>query len=199
MFSFKKVESDKLLPYVMSIGVILILTSLIVPMVAILFIQDFLFFSSSHWTFIRPSEAFIGFGLGMVWIAVVLFSLFFSMKWSEIKDKDYRWGPLHVLLGCLSIPIFLLSIYHYIYLDEQGVHEISIWSFSEEGILWEDIDHTTRLVQEGSQITISYTFSDGERDITIPHDPQDYLTNTAIDRAIDTHQLMIIDEIQSSD
>ncbi|WP_052131474.1 hypothetical protein [Planococcus sp. CAU13] len=180
----RNADSDTLLPYILTSGLILLLSAAIVPAAAIMFIQDMLFFSHDHWTFIRPQAAYQGFAIGMVWISLVLFSLLFTKMYAEKKGKEYKLAGLHVFFFLLAVPAFVLAVFHYAYLDEDGVQVNPLWSFTEERILWDQVKEVKRTVEENTSRVLFYTFSDGDASLTIPYDSRDYKTVQAIKRAI---------------
>ncbi|MCD8511084.1 MAG: hypothetical protein LRY73_15280 [Bacillus sp. (in: Bacteria)] len=196
MKRLKNIDSDTLFPYIMTWGVILIVSALFVPLGAIMLIQDLLFFSAEQWTFIRPNAAYFGFGGGMIWIAVVLFSFLFTKMYSENKGQEYKLAGLHLLNLPIVAVVLALSIYHYAYLDDHGVQGNSFWTFKEESISWDEVQKVTRLVEEGSLRVKSYTFYDSETSITIPYDTEDYRTNRAIRRMNQLYDFNIIDIIE---
>lgn len=191
-------DADSLMPYLMPTALLLMITAFFVPAVAIMFIQDMLFFSYDHWSFIRPAEAFIGFGAGMIWSGVILFSILFTKMYSEKKDKKYKLTGLHLILLALAVPVFVFSIYHYAYLDEHGVQINTFWTLAEESIAWEEVEQVTRMVEEDSSRVLSYTFSNSDTSITIPYDTQDHLTVKAIDRAVQAFNWEMTDIIEKS-
>src|SRR5699024_3032833 len=110
------------MPFVTTIGSIFIILSIFVPMPAVLLIQDMLFFSYEHLSFIRPTLAFVGFGAGMIWIAIVLFSFLLTKMYSEKKGRDYKLTGLHLVFLMLGFVLLAFSIFHYHYLDDYGIH-----------------------------------------------------------------------------
>lgn len=195
----RNIDSDTLMPIILPSSIILIISSFFIPVAVIMFIQDMLFFSYDHWAFIRPAEAYIGFGLGMIWVSIVLLSFLFTKMYSEKKDRKYRLTALHFLFLILAVPVFVLSVHHYAYLDEYGVHGSSFWSLTEDKMAWEDVDNVTRLVEENSRTVISYSFSQGGTSITIPYDPQDFQINQAISRVVDLYNWDIIDIVKDTE
>lgn len=186
-------DSDSLTPFILASSLILIISAFFVPAAAIMYIQDLLFFSYDHLSFIRPSAAYIGFGLGMIWISIIMLSFLFTKMYSEKRERTYKLTGLHLTFLALAVPVFVFSVCHYAYLDEQGVHDNSFWSLSEDSIAWDDVEEVTRLVEEDSKRVISYTFSKSDTSITIPYDTQDYHTNQTISRAVDEYNWDITD------
>ncbi|SDN58325.1 hypothetical protein [Alkalicoccus daliensis] len=183
----KEADANSLLPYVLTAGPLLMIMAFFVPFIAVMMIQDLLFFSRSHWSFIRPREAYLGFGAGMIWLAVCLFSLFAAKVIFERKKREDWLSGLHIILMLLALPIFVLSIYHYAYLDEHGVQVNSFWSMSEESLAWDNVVYVSRVEREGSREVLSYTFSDGEKSLTIPYTTDDYQTRQAVNEVINVY------------
>ncbi|MFD1031351.1 hypothetical protein [Metaplanococcus flavidus] len=190
---FRDTDSDTLIPYVLTTGLILLLSAAILPVVVLMFLQDLLFFSHDHWSFIRPQAAYQGFAAGMVWLSLTLFSLLFTKMYAETKRKDYKLAGLHVVLLVLALPLFVLSIYHYSYLEEDSVHVNSFWSLSETSIAWNDVTAVTRTVETNTSRVLAYTFSNGDAELTIPYDSQDYKTARAISRIAGQYDWETID------
>ena len=196
---FRNTDADTLMPFITTTGLILMISAFFVPAVAIMFIQDMLFFSSDHWSFIRPAEAFIGFGAGMIWMGIVLFSLLFTKMYSEKTGRKYKLTGLHLVFLILAVPVFVFSVYHYAYLDEHGVQGNSFWSLSEDRIAWEQVEEVTRLVEEDSSRVLSYTFSSSDTSITIPYDTQDHKTVKAISHVVNVYNWDITDLIEDTE
>ncbi|KHF41622.1 hypothetical protein [Halalkalibacter okhensis] len=192
----RNTDFNTLFPYLATSGMLLLVTSFFVPIVAIIFIQDWLFFSVDHWSFIRPKAAYIGFGAGMVWTAIVLFSLLLTKVYSEKRDRTYKLTWLHLLFLGLAVILFVCSITHYAYLDEDGVKKNSFWTLSEDRIEWDDVLEVTRVVDESTKRVTAYSFSDGNLTITIPYDSQDYLTVQSIKYLVDTYNWDIVDVVE---
>lgn len=195
----KNIESDSLMPFILTTGVLLIMLSFIVPFPAILFIQDLLFFSYDHISFIRPSTAFFGFGLGMIWLALVLFSFLFTKIYCEKKEKNYSLTGLHLILFLFGFVIFFFSVFNYHYIDEQALHSNPILSISEKNIAWNDVEHVSREVRDDNAQVLSYTFSDNAIEITIPYDTEDTDTSSAIYSLMDKYDWDVKDHFVEGD
>ncbi|MBU9723324.1 MULTISPECIES: hypothetical protein [Bacillaceae] len=193
MQTLKNIDSDTLFPYLMTSGLILLISAFFMPFAAIMLVQDLLFYSPDHWSFIRPTEAYLAFFIGMIWIALIVFSFLFTKMHIEKKGREYKLTWIHIINFVFAIGLLILSIYHYAYLDEEGAHANSFWTFTEKSIAWNDVHEVTRLVEEGSLGVISYTFSNDDTSITIPFDYQDYHTNRAIKRIRELYDWEIVD------
>lgn len=191
-------DADTVMPYISTTAILLILTAFFLPGIFVMFIQDMLFYSREHWSFLRPSEAYVGFGAAMIWIAVVLLSFLFTKMYSERKNTMYKLAGLHVLLMAFAPLLFALSIYHYAYLDESGVTGNDFWTFAEEHIAWDDVEEVTRLVDEGNKAVLSYTFSDGETSITVPYNSREYETRRAILSVVQMYEWEVTDVFEDA-
>lgn len=183
MKALREIDADSLTPYILTIGLILLISAPILPVAVIMFIQDMLFFSYDHLSFIRPQAAYSGFAAGMALVAVTLFSFLFTKLYAEKKRRDYRLAGLHLFLLLLALPLFALSIFHYAYLNEDGVHVNPFWSLTEVYVAWDQVEHVVRTVDEGTSRVLSYTFIDGDVTVTVPYDSQDFQTVRTINRA----------------
>ncbi|TVP86056.1 MAG: hypothetical protein EA344_03975 [Alkalicoccus sp.] len=190
----KQIDADTLMPYVLTAGPLLIISAFFVPVIVIMMVQDMLFFSYDHWSFIRPQAAYLGFGGAMIWLAVCLFSLYVVKAAAERKNWSDWSLSVHSLLMTAAFPVFILSIYHYAYLDEAGVKVNSYWSVSETDIHWEDVENVSRTVEEDTQRVTSYTFSSNSKSLTIPYATEDYQTRQAVNRVLSEYEWEVEDK-----
>jgi hypothetical protein len=128
-----KIDSEKVTYWLYGFIFILFLSSLFMPFLFIFWLQDLLYHSNSHWTFIAPSTAYISFFIGMLLIPIALtFHLIIQSK------SDKKWiGWLTGLLLICSIPFFTLGVSTYYYLDENGVHISKLMSLEETDYRWD--------------------------------------------------------------
>lgn len=189
----KNMDSDSMTPFILTTGILLILLSFIVPFPIILFIQDTLFFSYDQIAFIRPRASFLSFAIGMIWIAIVLFSFLFTKIQSEKKGSSYKFTILHLIAFILGLSILGFSIFHYHYLDEKGIYSNSFWSFTEKELLWNDVEKVSRHIDEENYAVLFYTFSNQDTTITIPYDSQDTDLSSAIYTMIDRYEWDILE------
>ncbi|MFS0752413.1 hypothetical protein [Oceanobacillus sp. 1P07AA] len=183
----REIDADSLVPYILTSSLLLLVSAFAVPGIAIIFIQDLLFFSYDHWMFIRPVEAYKGFGIAMILIAVILLSFLLTKFYMEKKDKEYKLTVIHLLLIVVTIPLFILSISHYAYFDDNGVHGNGFWTLSEDNIAWDDVENVSRVVDPSSRKVFSYHFSDNNITIDIPYDTQDTRIKQTITEVIDSN------------
>ncbi|MFD1334958.1 hypothetical protein ACFQ4N_05195 [Oceanobacillus iheyensis] len=183
----RDIDADSLLPYILTSSLLLLVSAFGIPGIAIIFIQDLLFFSYDHWIFIRPVESFKGFGIAMIWIAVTLLSFLLTKFYMEKKDKEYKLTTIHLLLLVVTIPLFIFSVSHYAYFDSNGVHGNDFWSLSEDNIAWDDVEEVSRVVDPRSRTVFSYHFSDSNTTIDIPYDTQDNRIKQIITEVINTN------------
>ncbi|WP_227394588.1 hypothetical protein [Jeotgalibacillus aurantiacus] len=180
-------DADSMMKYLLTAGLLMIIMAFFIPGFVVILIQDLLFFSADHWSFIRPMDAFLAFGTGMVIIGLTLISFLFTKLYAEKKRKTYRLTGVHILLIVLTLPLFVFSVYHYAYLNEDGAQANSFWSLSEQSIAWEEVEEVTRIVDEESLRVYSYTFSSDTGEVTIPYDPTDRETVRAIGFVVDSY------------
>lgn len=144
-------------------AIILIISSLFMPLVFVYFIQDYLYLSADKWFYITPPSAYIIFMIGMIWIAVMLLVHVF-IQW-KFEFRYLKWITLVFILG--SIPFFMFGVSNYYYLDDQGIH------FNGEKTLntinsyyWEDIKEAKEIFVKSNGVTVvdhlSLTTNEGE-------------------------------------
>ncbi|TMW70093.1 hypothetical protein [Alteribacter natronophilus] len=166
--SLRDADTGRVAPVLVVSSLILIISAAFLPVVAVMVIQDVLYFSRDHWIFIRPTAAYVTFGAGMVWMAAVLLSTLFTKMWSDRRDQPYRLTFVHVVLFFIAFPAFVFGVNHYTYLDDQGAHTNQLFASGEKMIEWTDVTEVYREVDAESNRILSYTFSDGNETIHLP-------------------------------
>jgi hypothetical protein len=128
-----KIDSEKATYWLYGFIFILFLSSLFMPFVFIFWLQDLLYHSNSHWTFIAPSSAYLSFFIGMLLIPIAL-----TIHLIIRSKTNIRWiGWITGLLFVCSIPFFALGVSTYYYLDNDGIHMNELMSLEEIDYRWE--------------------------------------------------------------
>jgi hypothetical protein len=113
--------------------IILFISSLFMPFVFIFWLQDLLYHSKSHWIFLAPSSAYISFFIGVLLIPSAL-TIHLIIK----SKSEQKWiGWLTGLLLVCSIPLFVLGVSNYYYLDDKGIHVNELMSLEETDYRWD--------------------------------------------------------------
>ncbi|PYZ95562.1 hypothetical protein CR205_18710 [Alteribacter lacisalsi] len=187
--TLRNADTGRIAPFFIVFSFILIISAVFIPIVAVMIIQDVLFFSRDHWIFIRPTAAYVVFGAGMVWMAVVLLSTLFTKMWADRVEKPYRLTFLHMVLFLLAIPVYAYAVMHYTYLDDHGAHTNLLLSSEEKTIAWDDVTEVYREVDPETNRILSYTFSDGESDIYIPFRLTDTELRSHVRQVVNSYEL----------
>ncbi|WLR57526.1 hypothetical protein LC048_12095 [Mesobacillus subterraneus] len=132
-------------------AIILIISSLFMPLVFVYIIQDYLYLSVDKWFYDTPSSAYVIFMIGMLWIAVtLLLYLFFTWKF---EWKGIKWISLLVMLGC--VPFFMFGVSNYYYLDDQGMHFNDYKTFNTiNSYYWEDVKEAKEIFVKNNGVTV---------------------------------------------
>lgn len=132
-------------------AIILIISSLFMPLVFVYIIQDYLYLSADKWFYDTPSSAYVIFMIGMLWIAVTLFLyLFFTWKF---EWKGIKWITLLIMLGC--VPFFMFGVSNYYYLDDQGMHFNYYKTFNTvNSYFWEDVKEAKEIFVKSNGVTV---------------------------------------------
>lgn len=141
------------------------------PLILIFLIQDFLFFSNSHWLFIAPFSAYILFGLGMMWIALSI--TFLLIIKSKFEFKFFRL--ISFLLVSISIPFFILGSFNYYYIDNEGIHYNQIKSLNVTFYPWSELKELKEVysTQNGRTNLTEYIFvTKDDSMITLPFESE---------------------------
>ena len=132
-------------------AIILMISSLFMPLVFVYYIQDYLYLTADKWFYVTPPSAYIIFMIGMLWIALTSF-LYLFLKWKSDR-KGFKWAALFVLLG--SIPFFMFGVSNYYYLDDQGMHFNDYKTYNTiNSYYWEDIKEAKEIFVKSNGVTV---------------------------------------------
>ena len=145
---FNYEESSKI---ILVTAIIIMISSLFMPLVFVYFIQDYLYLSADKWFYDTPSSAYIIFMIGMLWLAVSLL-LHLFLKW-KFDWKGIKWISLLLILG--SIPFFMFGVSNYYYLDDKGVHFNDHTTFNSiSSYHWQDIKEAKEIFVKSNGVTV---------------------------------------------
>ncbi|MBT2636954.1 hypothetical protein [Bacillus sp. ISL-39] len=132
-------------------AIILIISSLFMPLVFVYFIQDYLYLSADKWFYDTPPSAYILFMIGMLWISVTLF-LYLFLDW-KFDWKGVKWISFLLMLGC--IPFFMFGVSNYYYLDDKGMHFNEHTTFNTiNSYYWEDMMEAKEIFVKNNGVTV---------------------------------------------
>ncbi|MBT2642414.1 hypothetical protein J7I80_09260 [Bacillus sp. ISL-41] len=132
-------------------AIILIISSLFMPLVFVYYIQDYLYLSADKWFYDTPSSAYVIFMIGMLWIAITLLVHLF-LKW-KFDWKGVKWFTLFIMLG--SIPFFMFGVSNYYYLDNQGIHFNHHKTYKTiNSYYWEDLEEAKEIFVKSNGVTV---------------------------------------------
>lgn len=144
-------------------AIILIISSLFMPLVFVYFIQDYLYLTKDKWFYATPPSAYILFMIGMLWLAVTLL-IYLFVKW-KFERKGIKWLIIVLMFG--SVPFFMFGISNYYYLNDEGLHFNEAKSFNDiHSYGWKDIKQAEEIFVKTKGVTVSdhymFTTNDGK-------------------------------------
>ncbi|WNF24633.1 hypothetical protein [Mesobacillus jeotgali] len=132
-------------------AIIIMISSLFMPLVFVYFIQDYLYLSADKWFYVTPPSAYIIFMIGMLWVAVSLL-LHLFLKW-KFDWKSLKWVSLLLISG--SIPFFMFGVSNYYYLDDKGMHFNEHKTFNTiDSYYWDDIKEAKEIFVKSNGATV---------------------------------------------
>lgn len=170
MFLIKKRELSeeghiKLIAYT----IILYVSSLFAPLVIVASFQSMVYYSKKQWFFTTPFSAYATFGIGMLFIAIVLtLYLIFRNKWDG-KVITRTTG----ILILLTIPVFFLSLTNYYYFDQKGIHYNGLFELNQSDYKWTNVKKVHLVYRNHNGTTGYYQYRFDMKDgktIAIPID-----------------------------
>ncbi|WP_316569387.1 hypothetical protein [Neobacillus sp. YIM B06451] len=155
--------------YILVISIMLFIGSLFMPFILVNLIQKALYNTKEIMYFKTPPSSYVTFGVGMMWIALVL--LVFVITKKKFELGKLKW--LSLLFIPLSIPFFMFSIENYYYLDKEGIHSNELSSYkSVETFRWDEIKEVKEIYanEKGMTKTKAYKFiTKDNRVFELPH------------------------------
>jgi hypothetical protein len=189
---YKEENTVKLVAYT----IILYISSAFIPFVIVASFQSMVYYSRSQWFFSTPFSAYISFMFGMLYIAVLLtIYLILRQKWEGTAFK-LTIG----LLALVSIPVFVLSLTNYYYIDDEGIHYNQLTGFQEAEYKWEELD-AVNVIYRNHQGTTSYyqykfELKDGST-VTLPYNDKFAENRRRINAKIEQYQIKLKDNFDN--
>ncbi|MBM6619313.1 hypothetical protein [Bacillus suaedaesalsae] len=161
----KKKQFD-LSKFLIMTSIILVFSCIFLPFVVIYTYQDI--FISNHingWFFTTPNSNYAIFAGSLFWFAIVMILYLIYRNRMLLKGKKVK----HLLFLILAFPgaiAIILSLNHYFYLDNQGIHYNEFWGVGTETFKWQDVTHAEQLqvVRNGVMVEgdLVFTYQNGE-------------------------------------
>ncbi|RSD28835.1 hypothetical protein [Mesobacillus subterraneus] len=182
------INTEKTSHIILVSAIILLISSLFMPLVLVYLIQDYLYLSHDKWFYVTPPSAYIIFMMGMVWIAIVLL-IHLIIKW-KFDFRFSGWITLFLMLG--SIPFFMFGVSNYYYMDEEGLHFNEEKSFNAiQSYKWEEIKKAEEIFvknDNGTTVLDQYRFTtmDG------------YVIDLPYDSKVQSNKFRILEKLQEN-
>lgn len=175
-------------------GILLLISSLFLPIPIIMFAQDILFYRENQLALIRHEEAFRGLAAAMAGLGVLCLSALILLIWTDKKRKPFRLTWLFVGIGLLSVPVAISSIFSHTSIEQTRVTNHAFGRLQSESLLFEDVTLITRHYQSDPLRITAITFSTPTQDVTIPYDAQHGPTVRAIPRILEQYPVEVVED-----
>lgn len=180
--------------YVLACIIVCAFSAIVLPFVLVFLLQDIFFHSKEHWFFNAPAMAYIVFGLGFLWILLVLSLYLWLRRWREKRNlRTPAWMFMIIVCGCFIF--FYLGVNHYYYFSEEGLYYSDLFVTQGQHYSWTDI-HEVHEVLEKSATGVQrfaetvYVTATG-KEISIPFN-SDYIQNRSkILSKLNEHQIVV--------
>ena len=140
-------RSEKVAPVLTATGIILIVSSLFMPIVIIFLLHDMLYFDPSLWFFTTPPSGYVLFGAGVLWLGIGF--LVIAYLFSRAKKRILIPTAVVFVLGC--IPFFILGTDTYYYADENGLSYNKPFTLNQTSEFeWTSLQKVTEVYEKGS-------------------------------------------------
>ncbi|WP_246942011.1 hypothetical protein [Bacillus pinisoli] len=164
-YTITKKKRFDLSSFLIMTSIILVLSCLIVPFVAIYTYQDIFINNVPAWFFTTPKYNYFIFAGALTWFSILIILFVIYRNHVMMSDKKLRILPFLLLAipGCIVI---VLSLNNYFYLNDEGIHTRSMADFSVKTYKWEDVTEAKQLqiIRDGVMFEgdMVFTFKDGE-------------------------------------
>lgn len=139
--------------------------------------------------FKAPLSAFLTFMGGMLFVCLILTIYIVAKSKREIREKETSFLPF---LFCifLTIPLFVLPIKNYYYINKDGIFYNYLFEFSEREYLWSEVEEYDRIFLKKNNITTEkehiFTLKNGDT-VTLPHSYEFFKSSRFVRRALNHH------------
>lgn len=175
-------------------GILLLISSLFLPIPIVLFTQDILFYKEQQLALIRHEEAFRGMAAAMAGLGILCFIALVTVIWADKKRRPFRLTWLFIGIGLLSVPVAISSIYSYTSIEQTGVTHHPFGHLQADTFLFEEMTHMIRHYEADPLRITSITFSSDTKEITIPYDVQHGPTVRAIPKILQQYPVQVIED-----
>jgi hypothetical protein len=158
----KKFDSSGIL---IMISFILLLSCLIVPLVAIYTYQDIFINNVQSWFFGTPKNNYFIFAGALISFSIIIICFLIYRSKMQMSERKVRHLPFILLLvpGIITI---LLSLHHYYYLNDDGIHYSSFSKLNVQSYKWEEVVEAKQLQKVNNGVMIEsdlvFIFKNGD-------------------------------------
>ncbi|WP_456278637.1 hypothetical protein [Bacillus sp. AK128] len=139
----KKKQFDRS-SFLVMLSIVLVLSCLIVPFVAIYTYQDMFINKVPSWFFATPKINYFIFAGALVWFALLIIAFLIYQNKQLMADKIVKLYPFYLLI-LPGLLVMFLSLHNYFYLNEEGIHSRGLTEFTETTYKWEDVEEAKQL------------------------------------------------------
>lgn len=175
-------------------GILLLISSLFLPIPIVLFTQDILFYKEQQLALIRHEEAFRGMAAAMAGLGILCFIALVTIIWADKKRRPFRLTWFFIGIGLLSVPVAISSIYSYTSIEQTGVTHHPFGHLQADTLPFEEMTHMTRHYQSNPLRITAITFSTNTQDVTIPYNAQHDPTVRAIPRILEVYPVEVLED-----
>jgi hypothetical protein len=161
----KKKKQFDLSSFLIMLAIILVLSCLIVPFVAIYSYQDIFINKVPSWFFATPKINYFIFAGGLVWFSILIVIFLIYRNNTLMADKKVRLFPFYLAV-LPGIIVILLSLHNYFYLNDEGIYSNGLTDLGVKTYKWEDVVEAKQLqvINNGVMVEgdLVFVFKNGE-------------------------------------
>jgi hypothetical protein len=152
--------------FLIILSLILILSCIFLPFVAIYTYQNiFISDGIEAWFFTTPNINYYFFAGALIWFSLVIWIFLFYRNNRLLNDKKVSLSPF-ILLAFPGIFTILLSLNHYFYLNDDGIHVNQFWGVGVESYKWKEVVATEQLQKINNGVMVEgdlvFSFDNGD-------------------------------------
>lgn len=164
-YTITKKSKFDLSGYLIMSAFVLILSCIFLPFIAIYSYQDIFINNFESWLFGTSTYTYFMFAGSLIWFSIIIIIFLVYRSKMQMNERKAKYLPFLFLL-IPGLVVILISLNHYFYLNDEGIHYTSLTNLQIQHYQWEDVVEAKQhqKVNNGVMVegNLEFTFQNGE-------------------------------------